>query len=229
MDSSLQDPAELFSYHFNNNDPVNRKKSYSTENYMNKLSDWMELFNIKPPEKYFHGGGGVFGRSSMEHDIQFDFGRSQRRPQLWNRIKIEPQLFGPNIVFSVGKSNISDIQSTLRLYPIVAHVLQGAGAVEQIITSLLNGSHFMSVKNETGDPLNLDFITTQSVLPELQENILLNSLANFHKTLYGVENGTQSYFLDFQIRQCRVTFWFGFEVSSGLSDVVKLFLQRKHL
>ena len=225
----MQDPREVFLYHFNNNDPVNKWKPGSTKKYMNQFSDWLEMFNIKSPEHYFHEGGGIFGRSSMEHDIQFDFGRSLKRPQLWKRIKRDPQLFGPNIVFSLEKSDNMEIQSSVRVYNIAATALQGAGTVEQIIASLLNGSKFLSLKDEVEDPLKLNFIMVKNGLDESHDNILRKSLVNFHKTLHGSENESKRYFLDFQIRHCNVTFWFGFDMSSSYSDIAELFLQRTHL
>ena len=226
----MHDPREVFLYHFNNNDPVNKRKPESMKKYMNQFSDWLEMFNIESPEHYFHEGGGIFGRSSMEHDIQFDFGRSLRRPQLWKQIKSAPQLFGPNIVFSVEKSDNMEIQSSVRTHNIAAASLQGAGTVEQIIASLLNESKFLSLKDEVEDPLKLNFIMVKHGLDESHENIIRKSLVNFRKTIHRSENESRQYFLDFQIRHCNVTFWFGFDMSSSsYSDIAELFLQRTRL
>ena len=87
---------------------------------MTTISDWMKLFNIKPPEDYFprKDRGGIFEQASMEHDINFDYGRSQRRPTFVNRIKIAPQLFGPNIVFSLGTGKNLNHQTNIDMFPI---------------------------------------------------------------------------------------------------------------
>ena len=139
---SIQEPRDVFLYQFNNNDPINR---IYAKPYMTQISDWMETFNIKEPKRYFDdGGGGIFGASAMEHDISFDYGRSQRRPRLWSRIKSEPQLFGPNIVFSIDTNNSTFVQESVNLYRITASALRGAGTVENIVVDLLNGSHYLS-------------------------------------------------------------------------------------
>ena len=195
---------------------------------MNNPSDWMELYNIKSPEKYFLGNGGVFGRSSMEHSIHFDYGRSRRRPKLWNRIKSEPQMFGPNIIFSVGNGSKIEGESTLaEFFPMSATFLQGAGTVEQVLTNIVNGSHYMFLKHVTEDPLELNFIVTRKVLSEVHENLLRRSLVNFQKTSFDVENELQRYCINFEIRQCKLTFWFGFDVSSNSTETVKNFLKKE--
>ena len=133
----MSDLSQLFLYRLNNNDPINDWKNspHSKKGYMTEISDWMALFNIKPPQNYFstRASGGIFGEASMEHDINFDYGRSQRRPTFVNRIKIAPQLFGPNIVFSLGTGKTLSHQTNIDMFPIASSVLPGAGTVEQIL------------------------------------------------------------------------------------------------
>jgi hypothetical protein len=187
----------------------------------------MEVFNIKPPKQYFpRGRSGLFESSPMEHDIKFDYGRSQRRPVIWNRIKTESQIFGPNILFSVGKKRDMNTQPSVRLYPISTSILQGAESVDEIIGNALNGGYYLSVNNSTKDPLKLD-ILIQSYLPHSQESILKSSLRSFRKHTFQGVGDPQRYRIDFQIQKCKVTFWFGFDVPSSLAYVVTILLQEQ--
>ena len=230
----VQDPRNLFLYRWNHNDPINQIQRQSTNNYMTELSDWLEFFNIKSPRQYFNDENGIFSQITMEHDIQFDYGRSRRRPKLWTRIKTEPQLFGPNIVFSVGTYNTLNTHSKVWLYPIASSVLQGGGTVEQIIARLLNGSHYLSSEqNNIEDPLKLVFIVSEPItmLEADEEAILFKSLLNFHKHTIQVKSlESQKHFIEFQVKHCKVTFWFGIDVySSSSSDVLSSILRRPNL
>ena len=228
LEESIQDPSQLFVYRFNNNDPINKNvEPKSEKTYMTRLSDWMELFNIKSPKQYFrHGKGGLFGNTPMAHDIKFDYGRSQRRAVIWNRIKTESQIFGPYILFSVGKKKDFNMQSSVNLYPISTSILQGATSVHQIIGNILNEGYYVSVSNSTENPLKLD-ILIRSYLTQSQESVLKRALKGFQKhTIEGVGD-PQRYRIKFQIQQCKVTFWFGFDIPSSLTYVVSILSQEQ--
>ena len=219
---TIQEPRDVFLYQFNNNDPINR---IYAKPYMTQISDWMETFNIKEPKRYFYdGGGGIFGAIAMEHDISFDYGRSQRRPRLWSRIKTEPQLFGPNIVFSIDLSNGTFVQESVNLYPMTASSLRGAGTVENIIVHLLNGSHYLSVQNNAAYTLNLNFISSKFNLTQSDEVALRKSLLTFQKHTIENDNESQKYYITFPIQQCEVTFWFGFSTPYNISNVIQYLL-----
>ena len=219
---SIQEPRDVFMYQFNNNDPINR---IYAKPYMTQISDWMETFNIKEPKRYFDdGGGGIFGAIAMEHDISFDYGRSQRRPRLWSRIKTEPQLFGPNIVFSIDTSNGTFVQESVNLYPMTASSLRGAGTVENIIVHLLNGSHYLSVQNNAEYALNLNLMSSKFNLTQSDEAALRKSLLTFQKHTIENDNESQKYYITFPIQQCEVTFWFGFSTPYNISNVIQYLL-----
>ena len=216
---SIQEPRDVFLYQFNNNDPINR---IYAKPYMTQISEWMETFNIKEPKRYFDdGGGGIFGAIAMEHDISFDYGRSQRRPRLWRRLKTEPQLFGPNIVFSIDTSNSTFVQESVNLYPITASALRGAGTVENIVVDLLNGSHYLSVQNNAKYALNLNLISSKFNLTQSYEAALRKSLLTFQKHTIENDNESQKYHITFPIQQCEVTFWFGFSAPYNISNVIQ--------
>ena len=216
---TIQEPRDVFLYQFNNNDPINR---IYAKPYMTQISDWMETFNIKEPKRYFYdGGGGIFGAIAMEHDISFDYGRSQRRPRLWSRIKTEPQLFGPNIVFSIDPSNGTFVQESVSLYTITAFALRGAGTVENIIVDLLNGSKYISVQNNAAYTFNLNLISSKFNMTQSDEAVLRKSLVTFQKHTIETDNESQKYYITFPIQQCEVRFWFGFSAIYNISNVIQ--------
>ena len=220
----------MFLYRFSNNDPVNWNSS--SKKYMNTLTEWMELFNIKPPEEYFGDGrGGIFGQSMMEHSIQFDFGRSRRRPLLWNRIKSEAQLFGPNIAFWIHNATPPTISpnSSVVLDSVSAVHLQGAGTVEQIMASLLNSStHLVQAKLQQ-NPLSIDIIVaSEKTLPLEEEYILKRSITGFEKTSFNSSSiDSDQYRIDIQLQKCHVAFWIGFDVKND-EDVIKIIMHKKY-
>ena len=195
----------------------------SKEKYMTEISDWMRLFNIKPPEEYFPGNNGdeIFQQASMEHDINFDYGRSQRRPILLNRVRMEPQLFGPNIVFSLGEEISLGNQVDAKMFPIASSVLSGAGTVERLLESFLDKSFYVSSNNWMKAPLSIHVMSSAN-LTEQNEHILKTSLVNFQKSAFENESGPSHYKISFEMSQSQVTFLFGFNVTSDLENLVHI-------
>ena len=220
-EGSTFDLSQLFLYRYNNNDPINDSLD-SKNKYMTKISDWMKLFKIKPPEDYFprNERGGMFEQASMEHDIDFDFGRSQRRPTLVNKINMEPQLFGPNIVFSLGDAKALNDQFDTILFPIASSVLSGAGTVERLLESLLSNSFYMTNNNGVKEPLSIQILSSAN-LTEENEDILKISLTNFHKHVLKLDSDQTRYKISFEMSLCHVTFWFGFDATSDLDHFYK--------
>ena len=195
---------------------------------MTTISDWMKLFNIKPPKDYFprkDRGGIYIEHASMEHDIDFDYGRSQRRPTLVNKIKTEPQLFGPNIVFSLGDAKALNDQFDTMLFPIASSVLSGAGTVEQLLESLLSNSFYVTNNNGVKDPLSIQILSSGN-LTEKNEDVLKLSLTNFHKHVVKLDSDQTRSKFSFQMSLCHVTFWFGFDVTSDLEHFYKFVYER---
>ena len=221
--TSTFDLSNLFLYHLNNNDPINYMPNSpdSKEKYMTKISDWMRLFNIKPPEDYFPNNdrNEIFQRASMEHDINFDYGRSQRRPILLNRVRMEPQLFGPNIIFSLGNEIPLSNQFDVKLFPIASSVLSGAGTVERLLESFLDKSHYVSSSNWMKAPLSIHIMSSAN-LTEQNEQILKTSLINFQKSAFENESAPSHYKISFEMSLSQVTFLFGFNVTSDIESLV---------
>ena len=221
----MSDLSQLFLYRLNNNDPINdvQNSPHSKKGYMTEISDWMTLFNIRPPKNYFSNkaSGGIFGQASMEHDINFDYGRAHRRPTFVNRIKMEPQLFGPNIVFSLGTEKTLDNQTNIKMFPIVSSVLPGAGTVEQILESFLNGSYYITIKSDIKDPLKIHIMSLSNLTVE-QEVIIKTSLTGFQKHTFEVESDETRCFIQFRMNLCELTFLFGFNSTSDLDDVMNV-------
>ena len=220
---SAFDLSNLFLYHLNNNDPINYipNTPNSKEKYMTEISDWMRLFNIKPPEDYFpdNDRDEIFQQASMEHDINFDYGRSQRRPILLNRVRMEPQLFGPNILFSLGGEIPLNNQSDVKLFPIASSVLSGAGTVERLLESFLDKSFYVSPSNWMKAPLNIHIMSSANMTKQ-NEHILKTSLINFRRSAFENESNPSHYKISFEMSLSQVTFLFGFNITSDIGNLI---------
>lgn len=175
---------------------------------MDQLNDWLGVFGYETPRRILERFGATdkpefdtFGSVEVEQDLQLV--TRGRRPELYRKIKREPQLFGPNLI--VGFVSES--------HQVKAEYLRGAGSVEQTLAAILNGTVLIELF-----PTDLNMIDLY--VPEGRNQETMEALEQLSSVLTTITSQFQSGSSLFKVvtTKFELNFWLGFRNPQSVLD-----------